>query len=572
MNKILFFLFISIASLTAQIENQLNFSENIRINQVGYFSNGIKQFIAVDVDPQSFELIDIRGRSVFKGELKENGFWEKSGEKVLSGDFTEFMVPGKFRVKLKNGLTSYPFEIGNNIYDGVKTAALKSYYLQRVSMPIEPEFGGIYERPLGHEDLQLEYHASSGQSGNLDSPGGWYDAGDYGKYIINAGIATGIMLALAEKYPNAYPDGSLNIPESGNGIPDVLDELKYEIDWMLTMQDTDGGVFVKVTTLNFCGMVMPDEAPKDRKIIGKSTAAALHIAAIGSMAARIYEPYDKDFALRCHKASLKAWVWAKNNPEVYYAENPSDVKTGAYNDTDLNEELFWAAAELYVSTKEDLFLKEIDSKLGNITFRPGENWRNYNDNIGYYSLLQKSSPLSSEKRKIIEKGILSLADSIAENHQKIPYQIPVEHFVWGSNSDILDAAIIFTQAYEINNDRKFLDLSVQSFDYILGKNATGYSFVTGYGSKTPLHIHHRPSEADNIESPYPGFLVGGPNYQIQDKTDLVNSGFSYASTLPAKSYIDALPSFASNEICINWNAPCVYMLGFFDAHKKELNE
>ena len=544
-------------------------AENIRINQIGYFINGPKIVVVADVHSEHFTILDEAKKTVFEGSLEAKGTWDKSGESVLLGDFSSLKTVGTYTIQLDNGDTSYSFAIGNDMYKDLKIATVKSFYLHRISMPIEEQFAGIYHRPLGHADLQRPFHPSTGKtSGTLDTPGGWYDAGDYGKYMINAGVSVGIMLGMHERYPDAYPDGSLNIPESGNGISDLLDELKYEIDWMLTMQDDDGGVFVKVTTLNFGGMVMPQEDTAERYVIGKSTAAALHLAAVGAMAARIYEPIDASFSKHCRESAQKAWKWAMMNPEVYYDKNPDDVKTGAYNDNILDEEFFWAAAELFITTGSPEYFENIQLKLGDITFRLEENWRNYVDNIGYYSLIGPASPLDDGQKKIVTDGLIRLANELAQKHREIPYQIPVDHFVWGSNSDVLDVAMIFANAFEVTRDPEYMDLAIESFDYIMGKNAVGYSFITGFGSKKPMKIHHRPSEADGILDPYPGFVVGGPNFRLQDKGSLTQAGFAYASELPAKAYIDEMPSFASNEICINWNAPAVYMLGFFDAYYK----
>jgi len=556
---------------TKKIENAAGPAERIRLNQIGYFTHGVKKFVVADTEAKAFEIKNASGNIVFQGILEPKGIWNKSGENVLLGDFTGLSADGTYTILLDNGVMSYPFSIGRDIFDDLKLATLKSFYLHRISMPIEEQYAGKYHRPLGHEDLQLPFHPSTGKTqSKFDTPGGWYDAGDYGKYIVNAGITAGMMLAMYEKYPNAYPDGSMNIPEGGNGLPDILDELKYEIDWMLTMQDDDGGVFVKVTTLNFGGMVMPHEAPRDRYVIGKSAGASLNLAAVCAMTARIYEPFDPEFAGNCLDAAIDAWRWSVTHPEAYYGKNPDDVRTGAYSDVILDEEFFWAAAELFITTGEPEYFENIQMKLGDITFRLEENWRNYGDNIGYYSLVGVSDRLDDRQKKQVTDGLIHLADELAEKHRNIPYQIPVDHFVWGSNSDILDAAMIYANAYEVTKDKKYMNLAIETFDYIMGKNAVGYSFITGFGSKQPMHIHHRPSEADGIEEPYPGFVVGGPNGRLQDKGSLAQAGLSYASELPAKSYIDAIPSFASNEIALNWNAPCVYLLGFFDAHKGEL--
>lgn len=551
-------------------ETKSNYSEHIRINQIGYFTNGPKKFVVADIASDSFDIVNENGLIVHSGTLEDKGVWDKSGETVLFGVFTEFKQPGKYQIQLDNGETSYLFTIGADIYIDLRVAALKSYYLHRISMPIEEKYAGMYHRPIGHEDTAISYHSSTGKTGILDSPGGWYDAGDYGKYIVNAGFATGIMLALYEKYPDAYPDESLNIPESGNGMPDLLDELKYEIDWMLTMQDNDGGVFVKVTTLGFGGFVMPHEATEDRWVIGKSTGAALNLSAVCAMAARIYEPFNADFAVQCKIAAVMAWKWAMMHPEDYYDKNPEGVTTGTYSDMVLDEEFFWAAAELYITTGESEYFEYIQLNLGDISFRLAANWKNYNDNIGYFSLLGKASRLDKGQKMLVADGLIKLADELGTRHRNIPYQIPVDDFVWGSNSDFLDAAMIYANAYEVSKNTKYMHLAVETFDYIMGKNAVGYSFITGFGSKRAMRIHHRPSNADGIKDPYPGFVVGGPNDHKQDQAELSKMLFVYPKNSPAKAYVDQLQSYASNEIAINWNAPCVYMLGFFDAYKEEL--
>jgi endoglucanase len=350
-------------------QSSLTPEDHIRINQVGYYSSAPKVFVAVDAGTDQFELIAENRETVFAGTLSDAVFWESSGENVRRGDFSEFTSPGSYRIRIAGAGESHPFVIGESIYDEAAKAALKSNYFQRCSMPIEETFGGKFARPAGHPDTNCLYHPSTGyESGGKTSPGGWYDAGDYGKYIVNAGISVGTMLVLQELYPQSYGDQSLNIPESGNGINDLMDEMRYETDWMLTMQDTDGGVFHKLTTLQFTGFVMPHETTEQRYFIGKSTAAALNLAAVMAMMKRLYAGIDQAYAEICLAAAEKAWNWAVDHPEEYFS-NPSDVSTGAYGDTELQEEFFWAAAELYITTGNEDYLSHIDGKLDRLTFR-----------------------------------------------------------------------------------------------------------------------------------------------------------------------------------------------------------
>jgi len=542
--------------------DKTSISDKIRINQIGYEVNSPKRFMVSNSKSGTFEIINESGDVEFEGNLVDRGIWESSGESVKMGDFSTFNDPGTYRIYVSGEGISYPFVIGMNLFLDAAIDGLKSFYLQRMTIDIDQKFAGVFQRPGGHPDTVCYFHESTAQkSGDKSSPGGWYDAGDYGKYIVNAGVSVGTMLALNDINPNVFQDGSLWIPESGNGKNDLLDEIKFELDWMKSMQDKDGGVFHKLTTKNFEGFVMPVNAVNDRYIIGKSTAATLDFAATMAMAARLYKDFDPIFASNCLEMATLAWNWAVSHPEEYYDKNPEDVSTGAYNDVILDEEFFWAAAELYISTGEEKYYDSIKDNLSGMEFRVEESWRQYVDNIGYYSLLSPKSPLDESDQKVIMGRLLVLADSLTDIIEKNPYRVPVDHFRWGSNSDFLNAAVLFTIAHHYTGDPVYKDSMYETLDYIFGKNATGNSFITGYGSKTPMHIHHRQSEADGVLDPFPGFVVGGPNESRQDQGSLEAAGKKYESLLPARSYIDEVESFASNEICINWNAPYVFVLG-----------
>ncbi len=567
MNNHHFFVIFFIILISCQSSNKdidkTEISDKIRINQIGYQLNSPKKFIVSNSESGTFEIINESGDVSFEGNLVDRGTWESSGESVKMGDFSTFNDPGTYWIRVSDEGISYPFVIGSNIFLDAAIDGLKSFYLQRMTIDIDQKYAGVFQRPGGHPDTICYFHESTGRnSGHKSSPGGWYDAGDYGKYIVNAGVSVGTMLALNDINPHVFQDGSLWIPESGNGKNDLLDEIKYELDWMLTMQDDDGGVFHKLTTKSFEGFIMPVEAVNDRYIIGKSTAAALDFAATMAMASRLYKEFDLVFANSCLDAAINAWSWAINNPEEYYPKNPEDIHTGAYNDVILDEEFFWAAAELFISTGEEKYYGSIKDNLSGMEFRVEESWRNYVDNIGYYSLLSPKSPLDESDQEVILGRLVVLADSLTEVIENHPYRIPVDHFKWGSNSDFLNAAVIFTVAYHYSKDPVYKSSLYETLDYIFGKNATGYSFITGYGNKTPMHIHHRQSEADGLLDPFPGFVVGGPNESRQDEGSLGSAGKKYESLLPARSYIDEVESFASNEICINWNAPYIFVLGY----------
>ena len=537
--------------------------EKIRINQLGYYPNSIKEFLLVDTEAEKFDLVDADNKVVFSGSLKENGTWDKSGEKVLIGDFSEFKDEGKFKISISSKLESEYFEIRANLYDEALKASIKSFYLQRASMAIEEKYAGIYKRNAGHSDDKCRFHQSSGKNdGLLNSPGGWYDAGDYGKYIVNGAFSVGQMLNLIEQYPDVIPDNYLNIPESGNGNSDLWDELMYELNWIKTMQDDDGGVYHKLTALHFSGMIMPDEFDLERRIIGKGTAATLNFAAVLAQASRLYKDIDESWSEEALSQAEKAWTWAKENDNIYF-KNPKDVSTGEYGDKKFDDNFYWAASELFIASGKEEYKKAINDYKQEYSYGMGATWNNFIKNIAFFSLLENAEKIESKDYNELYEGQISMADELLNSIEKNPYNVALEDYTWGSNSDFLCQAQILCYAHRITKDEKYLRGAEQITDYIFGKNATGYCFLTGFGTKQVMNVHHRPSSADGIEKPVPGFIAGGPNSSKQDAR-LVD----YNSDYPAKCFEDVEASYASNEVCINWNSPAVYVLAYINENRK----
>ena len=531
-------------------------NKNIRLNQIGYHPKSNKQFILADTTATQFQLLNYQQETVYTGRVKSNGNWGPSGEAVYMGDFSSFEVPGTYQI-IVNERTSYPFEIKANLYQEAWHASIKSYYFQRASLPIEKEFDSLFYRAAGHPDMRCFYHPSSGKtSGFLASPGGWYDAGDYGKYVVNGALSTGQMLLLYALYPQAVADQTLHIPESGNGVNDLLDELKYELDWLLTMQDEDGGVFHKLTAKNFSGFVSPEAYDLDRYVIGKGTAASLDFAAVIAQSARLLAPTHELWSQMALGAAEKAWKWAQLNPQRAFS-NPDDVKTGEYGDTQFDDDFYWAAAELYLATQEAMYLNYLQSDKETYQHQPTNSWKFFTRNVAFASLLIHQDLIDPKLYETLKKEHLLLSDSLLEVINHHPYRIALNTFEWGSNSDILNQALLLCLAHQLTAEEKYLIGAEQITDYVFGKNATGYSFLTGFGSKRVRFPHHRPSGADRILKPIPGFIVGGPNGDRQDQQEV-----TYTSALPAKAYQDVQPSYASNEVCLNWNAPAVFVLGY----------
>jgi len=549
--------FLTITVLSSIFISGFSQTGAIRLNQVGYYPESNKIALAVFTGENTFEVINIEDNSVaYTGTLSQGAFWTDAGDSIRSADFSELKIPGRYKIRIPGAGESHIFEISNTAWRKAAYASLKSYYYQRCSFELEESFAGLWSRAAGHVDTACVLHPSTGKSGKISSPGGWYDAGDYGKYVVNAGISVASMLSFHENYPGFFADSSIMIPESGNGRNDLLDEVKYELDWLKTMQDEDGGVFHKLTTLNFIGFIMPEAATQTRYVIGKSSAATLDFAAMMAMAGRIYNDTDSSYASDCITRAKAAWSWAKENPAIYF-KNPSDVSTGEYGNGDVSDEFIWAAAELYITTGEAEFKTYLEQRKNNLNYNGTPGWPNVQA-LASLSLATRPNGLSESMLSTIRNSIISTSNSWLTQINDSPGRIPNFGFYWGSNSGIANTGVGLLYAYTLSGDSKFIRGAAECADYILGRNATGFSFVSLYGSKTPMNFHHRPSGADGIRQPVPGFVAGGPNKNRED-------GQGYPFSEPAKSYVDVVGSYASNEICINWNSPLTVLLAGVDA-------
>ncbi|MCX7726706.1 MAG: glycoside hydrolase family 9 protein, partial [Chitinispirillaceae bacterium] len=361
------------------------------------------------------------------------------------------------------------------------------------------------------------------------------------------------LLLLYELFPKYFAKMQLNIPESSDEIPDILNEIKWEIDWLLTMQDPyDGGVYHKVTSKNFCGDIMPEADNDPRYFIGKSTAATFDFAAICAVAYRVYKNFLPEFANSCLKAALYAWEWGIKNPNLQF-RNPDDVVTGEYGDTRLKDEQAWAAYELFIATGDSSFYNS-GKKITLYSSIPS--WQN----VGMLGLFSMSILREDSTAKNI---IVSKADELIEKISTHPYRIPITNeFYWGSNSVVANQGMILLIAFILSKDVKYLEGAMHACDYLLGRNGVGYCFVTGYGKKSPLNPHHRPSSADNVLAPIPGFLVGGPNDMSSREGESCRKEYSQFS---AKAWLDDKCSFTTNEVAINWNSAIAFLAGGIDA-------
>jgi len=536
----------------------------IRVDQVGYAAGRPKR-AAVVVDPPAPAFAvrpEAGGAVVFEGALGPPRLDPDTGERVQLADFSPLATSGRFVVEVPGVGQSHPFEIGPRVYDRALYLAMRSFYGQRCGTAVDlgPEFPGY-----AHEACHLRggWHASSGRSGSRESARGWHDAGDYGRYVVNSGITTGTLLLAFELYRDRLEGLDLSLPESGGRLPDFLAEVRWNLDWMGTLQDDDGGVWHKQTSAAFPGFAMPERDDTVSLVIGtgapdwKGSCATGDFAAVAAIAARVFEPWDAGYAARQLEAARRAWDWLESHPDTPYA-NPSDVSTGAYGDRDCGDERLWAAAELWRSGGDPeahaQFLETYAARLPALGSPPS--WAQVAP-LALWSYALAPDGRAEDAGRIREAA-LAAADAIAARSEAHANRISMQtsDYVWGSNGIAANYGVLLLVADAMRPDPRYVETALANLHYLLGRNAFSLSWVTQVGAH-PFHSpHHRPSGADANADPWPGLLSGGPNRFRQDPAlEALPPGIP-----PGRSYADEQVSYASNENAINWNAALVFLL------------
>ncbi|HEY4016846.1 MAG TPA: glycoside hydrolase family 9 protein [Polyangiaceae bacterium] len=568
---------------------------DILVNQVGY-PPGLGEIAILKSDakePVSWELIDATGHAVASGTSKPRGLDPASGDHVHEVDFSSFTRAGSGYVVRAASASSHPFDIGANVYGKLAIDALRYFYHSRSGTPIAMPYAGEakWARPAGHPgDKSVPCAPDAHCDYALDVSGGWYDAGDHGKYVVNGGISTWTLMNVYERakafgLADDLGDGPAHIPESHNGVPDVLDEARWELEFMLKMQVPEGKplagmVHHKVHDREWTGLATrPDEDKVPRFLRPVSTAATLDLAATAAQAARLWKSLDAPFSARCLVAAERAWAAAAAHPDLYITA-ADGVGGGAYEDSHVSDELYWAAAELYVTTKKAIYIEKVPASPHHDAMPIGEGggdatamtWQSVGA-LGTISLALAQDaalkPLAASARAAIVKAAGELLGIDENEGYRLPFRPDAEgKYPWGSTSAVLNNAVVLGLAADFSKDGRYLPAVEDALSYILGRNPMDQSFVTGYGSRPLEHPHHRfwAHQANSaFPEPPPGVLSGGPNSGLQDP---YVKAAGLAGCAPMKCFVDHIEAWSANEEAINWNAPLVWVAAFLDEHAR----
>lgn len=551
----------------------------IKVNQLGYPVDGVKQALVtgfedvLTVDSGTpFSVINTANNSAaFSGTLvlTKNYDTADSGERVFTADFTNLTVPGKYYVEVQGLQNSPKFSIGeaNDIYEPFLTDVSRYFYYQRTGINITSPYTQNYQRTDFTPDTAVPL--MSNPSIKKDVSKGWYDAGDKGKYVNAGAKALSDLFWAYEVMPEKFTDNQFNIPESGNGIPDILDESRWELEWMLKMQDAaTGGFYARVTFQDDDNMV-------DREIIDadtvssrtgiKTTADTATAAGVLAHAYLIYQNIDPAFAQSCLNAAEAAWGYLEAHPENIRTPN-----TGRwpYDVTEDSSNRLWAAGSLYRSTGvaeyNDYFLANYTT-MGiffedTLDFASG--WAN-TWNTGFFSYLKAANPDTGVVSWYTAKFQQWFNDKVSRYNESAWKSIIKDgNYYWGITMQVADTPmemIIGTKLLgTFESNRTIINkITYSQLDWILGQNPVGVSFVSGYGDnsvKYPFSIMYR---TDGLPGVPKGYLVGGPNKFSNDVT-IGNQ----ISRFAAKNYNDNFQEWTTNEHTVYWNSGLVFVAAY----------
>lgn len=582
---------------------------DIRVNQLGYFPNAAKKAtlkVNSGSSTSTWQLKDSSGRVVHSGTTKPFGPDTASGENVQIIDFSDFTTPGKDYQLVCGNATSFPFDIGTDMYSQMKYDALKYFYHARSGIEIKMPYcvESRWARPAGHVTEDKNVPVIQGRSYNgpiiSDLTGGWYDAGDHGKYVVNGGIS---LWTLQNIYEHSvlrgkdaqFGDNKLNIPESGNGKNDLLDETRWEMEWMLKTQIQDGydraGMAIhKMADEAWTALATrPDQDDQKRIYYPPSTAATLNLAACAAQAARMWKDIDSAFSSKCLQAAVKAYEAAKKNPAIYapYGQEPG---SGTYGDNYVEDDFYWAACELYITTGESKYKTDLMS-FKNALVMPTTLTGESNGMAGCFDwgataglgTLSLALHKTSEFPEVVD-SIKKAADVFMGVQANEGYGIPlaistyinefagqaetITGYPWASNSFVINEAIVMCYAYDLSGESKYFNGATESMDYLMGRNPMLQNYVSGYGENPLKYPHHRffcPQIDPEYPSVPPGFLSGGPNSACQDPW-ASGAGLKVNNAPAQKCFLDHVESWSTNEVTINWNAPLSWITYYLDTY------
>jgi len=550
--------------LAARAAQAVTPTNNIIVDQFGWRANATK--VLVVANPQSGQnapnvitpgsTIEIRRSSdnvavitVALTIWNAGATHADSGDKAWQADFSALTTVGSYYAyEPSSARSSYVFEIRDDAYNAPLQAVVKGYFYQRCGITITAGNGGNWNHLICHvksnQDLTAHLWNVTDQGAGTarDVSGGWHDAGDYNKYVEFLTGSVWHLLHAWEVYPDRFGDAT-NIPESGNGVPDILDEVKWELDWLLKMQNSNGSVADRTGVTSFASASPPNNDTVSRYYSTPSSWATASFAAYTAYGARIFANFSAQYpgySAALQAAAENAWAWLLANPSPLQW-----VSTGLVNvntNTDTGDEAgrrVWAAAELYKTTGNATYKTYFDANY-NVPQNSGHNpiSDNYFDTtlsfplqmgmLTYATTAGATAGIVTQIKTSLRNGIEWNFTS-ATNQAADPYKgfMWSGHYCWGSNSLKGNWGMLPLWGLQLNVNAgqaaTYRRVAEEYLHYFHGRNPLSWTYITGmlpYGAdKCPTQIYHAwlgdgfplYDGASSTYGPAPGIIPGGAN-------------------------------------------------------------
>ena len=526
--------------------------KNVFVDQCGYLPGMQKKVTIRSEKPVSFSVMKSDGSYVCSGRADTRVENTSAKEIDYVGDFSAVTEPGRYYIMAEDRSESESFPVASDVYAEVFQKSMAFFYLQRCGCKLPKEAAGIY----GHEACHTGIGSVYGTDEKKDVSGGWHDAGDYGRYVGPGAMAVAQLLyayerneALCDSYVSPQKD------TTAHKLPAYLEELKYELDWMMKMQREDGTLYHKASCRSFCGFIMPEEEKEEIVISPVSVTATADFAAVCAMAVPFYAKYDEAYAEKLTQVSRKAYAAMKTMELPGGFKNPPEITTGEYGDACDTDERYWAAAQLYKTFGDREYLEDFEA-LAKEKIYQGYGWVDMGS-YGNLAYLTAGRPVDEALKSAIVQEILNRADELLKTASSDGYgtALTQKEYGWGSNLSVANNGLHLYDAFELTGDRRYLDAASEQLHYLLGRNPMGLCYVTGCGTDAVKHPHHRPSGF--LGKAMPGMLSGGPCDWLADETV---KGIFTKETAPAKCLCDMTGSYSTNEVTVYWNSALIQLL------------
>jgi endoglucanase len=497
----------------------------IKVDTIGYPA-GWTKLAVFNVEPRGAVIRDASGKAVYTmtdASSKKLGVDRSSGDPVWQVDFTPFDRSGRYTIEV-GGQKSEPFTIGDEVYRQALVAGLKYFYFQRCRTKLEKPFAvwenDAYLRPgvcHAHDQIAWDVADYPDKKRRWKPDAGWHDAGNFEMYVPSTAPTAQALLMAYESHPELFADGDLNLPESGNGVPDILDEAQWGLRWVLSMQDPSGGFHNREAVMDWGEPGPADADKKAHWISGVGTASTGKGCAALAVAARVYARFDKPFAERAESAARLAWKFLEEHPEritVAVKESKQPLwDDGEEYKTETGSRLL-AAAEMWRSFRVEGALARAKSLLSDPETQPEKFIAGAWVNMARWGLmtLALDAETPQEVRQTATERLVAAAASLREQiEQRDGYRCAsrFEDYYWGHDSNLLERAHLLSVVNRLDPAQAFArEAARDQWHWILGRNPNGFSMVTRVGHGPTRYYH---LEWGQKQPPPPGCLVGGPN-------------------------------------------------------------